>query len=88
MYNKTDFEEDASHSASGLYCFKYKNNFCIGDEAILFTNIVIPTDWGKTELSRLGEYQLDVRVEAIQSKGFNNANEAFAALDVETGKTT
>ena len=88
MYNTDAFTKDDSRSSAGNYCFNYNSTLAKGDKATLFTTVIIPTDWGNENLAKLGSYKLEVSVEAIQSKGFNNANEAFAALDVETGKTT
>ena len=49
----------------------------------MFTNVVIPTDWNQTEMQKIGEYQLKVTAQAIQSKGFANQSEAYRMLDEE-----
>ena len=50
----------------------------------LFTNIAIPTDWNQTQMQKVGNYQLKVTAQAIQSKGFATQSEAStAALDEE-----
>ncbi len=55
----------------------------IGEESALFTNIVIPTDWNQTEMQKIGDYQLKVTAQAIQSKGFATQSEAYRILDEE-----
>ncbi len=55
----------------------------IGEEATLFTTIVIPTDWNQTHLSALGDFRLDIEAECIQCSGFTDQEAAFCALDEE-----
>ena len=49
-------------------------------EAVLFTDIVIPTEWGNKEMKKVGRFQVVVSAEAIQSNGFASANDAFLVL--------
>ncbi|NLZ46375.1 MAG: hypothetical protein GX896_06745 [Clostridiales bacterium] len=59
-----------------------------GEDAVLFTNIIIPTDWGRTDLNLLGKYHIEVYAQAIQTDGFDTYVDAFNALDDEvTNKT-
>lgn len=87
-----DFELAAEKSSSteaptGVYYYNYIGGedgvLAEGDEAVLFTNIVIPTDWNQEQLEVLGEYQIVISAQAIQTDNFANADEAFAALDAE-----
>ena len=55
----------------------------IGEESTLFTNVVIPTDWNQTQMQKVGNYQLKVTAQAIQSKGFASQSEAYRMLDEE-----
>ena len=55
----------------------------IGEESTLFTNIAIPTDWNQTQMQKVGNYQLKVTAQAIQSKGFATQSEAYRMLDEE-----
>lgn len=55
----------------------------IGEESTLFTNVVIPTDWNQTEMQKIGNYQLKVTAQAIQSKGIASQTEAYRLLDEE-----
>ena len=69
---------------AGEYLFRYEGGedgiMKAGDEAVLFTNIVIPTDWGSPDMAQVGRFQIIVSAEAIQSNGFATAEDAFAAL--------
>lgn len=55
----------------------------IQEESTLFTNVVIPIDWNQTEMKKVGNYQLKVTAQAIQSKGFATQAEAYRMLDEE-----
>lgn len=54
-----------------------------GEEAALFTNIVVPTDWDQAQIDRIGDFKLKVEAECIQSSGFESQEEAFQVLDQE-----
>ena len=85
------FVKDEDASVFNRYVFNYVKGDGLlksGQEAVLFSNIVIPSDWNQTQLKKLGSYKLDISVEAIQAQGFSSQKEAFQALDREkTGKT-
>lgn len=74
--------------ADGVYTYTYNNILKKDDSATLFSNIVIPTDWNRARLSLLGEYQIEIYAQAIQTSNFNSADEAFAALDTEIAAGT
>lgn len=57
-----------------------------GEEAALFTGIVIPTDWSWEEMELAGDFVLDIVQESIQTEGFESQEEAFAALDGAMGR--
>lgn len=75
----------------GEYLFQYGGGddgiLKAEDEVVLFTNIVIPTNWGNTDMAQVGKFQILVSAEAIQSKGFATAEDAFRVLgqSVEEG---
>ena len=86
------FELDDDNSKEGVYYYNYvgdktdEDNKGIleeGETALLFTNIVIPSDWDNDTLETMGKYQIEVYAQAIQAKGFDNADDAFAALQSE-----
>ena len=80
--------KDTIRSTASRLVFNYSGEkgdgiLNIGEESTLFTNVVIPTDWNQTEMQKIGEYQLKVTAQAIQSKGFANQSEAYRMLDEE-----
>lgn len=60
----------------------------INDEATLFTNIVIPTDWNQTHFEKVGDFHIGVSVESIQASGFASQSDAYQALDGEVAGGT
>lgn len=60
----------------------------IGEEATLFTDIVIPTDWNQTQMQLVGDFKLDIAHESIQAKGFASQEDAYQALDTEIEEGT
>lgn len=70
-------------NVTGVYYYNYNEVLNEGDTATLFTNVVIPTDWNQTQLQKLGEYQIVIQAQAIQTDNFKDAAAAFAALDAE-----
>ncbi len=70
-------------SSAGVYYYNYNSILEKDAKAVLFTNIVIPTDWNQTQLQTLGSYKIQLQAQAIQTDGFSNSTDAFAALDAE-----
>lgn len=82
------FEADEGASATNKLVYLYSGSdgsgvLQPGEEAPLFTNIVIPTDWTQTEIEKVGTFQLVVKAEAIQISGFSGRGDALVALDQE-----
>lgn len=84
--NETLYTLDTKKSKDGIYYYNYNDIFKQGDEAILFSDVVIPTDWDRDELQKVGEYKIVLQAQAIQSAGFADAASAFDALDKEIGE--
>lgn len=87
------FELDETRSTASQLVYNYMGKdgsgiLNIGDEAALFTNIVIPTDWNQTHFTLIGDFQLDIEAECIQSSGFADQSAAFEALDREIAQGT
>ena len=92
-FNSSEFVQHSA--ANGVYTFYYRDASKVAtvgvdeyilkkDEApVLFTNVVIPSDWSNSEVKLLGSYKIIIRAEAIQERGFANHTAAFAALDIE-----
>ena len=81
--NETNFTYDPSKSSTGTYYYNYKGIFPKNGTAVLFTNIVIPKNFGRSDLKALGKFQIKVSAQAIQSENFTSAEQAFSALDEE-----
>lgn len=82
------WEKDTARSTASKLVYNYmgKNEdgiLNIQEESTLFTNVVIPIDWNQTEMKKVGNYQLKVTAQAIQSKGFATQAEAYRMLDEE-----
>ena len=80
------FTLDEEKSSAGIYYYNYNGIFKSGSKAVLFSDAVIPTDWGNTEMHLLNKYQIVLQAQAIQSANFADANAAFDALDGEISK--
>lgn len=80
------WQKDAKRSASGQLVFNYigpdgSGILRTGEESVLFTNIVIPTDWTEKEISLAGGFQLEITSEAIQCESFSGWEEAWDAYE-------
>lgn len=47
----------------------------------LFENLVIPEDWDNADIQTLGDLNIDITAYAMQSAGFKNVDDAYAACD-------
>ena len=82
--NTADFAFDVTRTADpAVRYYNYGGIFTTGTspKTALFTNIVIPSDFTKTETSLLGSYSVVLTAQAIQSDNFASSAEAFTALD-------
>lgn len=82
------FSMDAKRSTDSVKVFNYVGAdrtgvLNIGEEAVLFTNVAIPTDWNQTHMEQIGDFRILVSAECIQSKGFATPEDAYTALDSE-----
>lgn len=99
-YSEADMEDipmvnpafrEVNTEKTGEYLFQYEGGddgiMKAGEEAVLFTNIVIPTNWGNQDMAQVGRFQIIVSAEAIQSNGFASREDAFETLgqSVEEG---
>ena len=83
--NLLDFtaETTAAMLTTGRLIFNFDNIFEAGDVAVLFSHIVIPTDYDSDDLALMNGangYAITIKAQAIQESGFANSAEAFAAL--------
>lgn len=87
------FVLDEDRSADNKLVFNYMGPdgdgiLDIGEEAVLFTDIVIPTDWNQSQMQLINDFKLDVAHESIQVKGFASQEDAYQALDAEIEEGT
>lgn len=85
--NTTDFELDSTKSTQGIKYYNYIGGDGIfsqapapAEEACLFTHVIIPTDWTRSDMELLGTYNIRITAQAIQSMGFDTAALAYAEL--------
>lgn len=88
-----EFQLDTERSTANVLVYNYMGAngtgvLNIGDEATLFTNIVIPTDWNQTHFEKVGDFHISVSVESIQTSGFASQSDAYLALDREAANGT
>ncbi len=81
FYNYEMFILDESRSHDGYFVFNCQDKLNKGDRAVLFTNIVIPTDYVNSDVDLLGKFEIKIFAEAIQTFGFVNRDAAFLELD-------
>jgi predicted ribosomally synthesized peptide with SipW-like signal peptide len=81
--NTDAFTKDTDRSTPGETVYNYNGIFAENAAAVLFTNIVIPTDWDRAEIDILGDYDIEVYAEAIHTSNFADAAAAFAAFDTQ-----
>ena len=86
--NSEKFTKDEDRSTDVKFYYNYNGIFEKNDEVTLFDTVKIPAGWNQNDLAVLGAYKLVIRAEAIQSFGFETAEEAFAALDSEIAEGT
>ena len=92
IYNHTLFKpegegtgiEEGWNSEMKAYSFDYKNGsdniFKKGSEAQFFSTLLLPSDLSNSELYDLGDFYINVWVQAIQTEGFSSSEEAIATL--------
>lgn len=59
-----------------------------GEEAVLFTTVALGSDLTNEQLSLMGDYQVQITFDAIQSNGFDSVSEAMNALRGESTVST
>lgn len=82
------FVKDEERSTPGSAVYNYLGEkgdgiLYINDEAALFTNVIVPTDWNQKQLQMVGDFHLEIRAECIQYSGFESQEAAYKALDEE-----
>ncbi len=82
------YDATAADSATGVRYYNYIEGDGIfsandGDSAVLFTNIVIPTNYSNADFLLIGNFEIQLTVEAIQSDNFDTVAAARTQMDLE-----
>jgi len=90
IYNSAQFTLDTARGGSGLYYYNYtagtganQGVLATGGRAVLFTHVVIPANWNQTDLELLGNFDIVVKAQAIQTANMPSLAAAMTALDTE-----
>jgi predicted ribosomally synthesized peptide with SipW-like signal peptide len=83
-FNTADFTLDAARSSGAVEVFNFNGVFEEGDVVTLFDSVEIPNTWDRDDLRFLGDFEIVVIAQAIQTAGFADAAAAFTALDAAT----
>lgn len=81
--NTTAFTLDATRGDASKMYYNYNNVLVEDATAKLFTTVIIPTDYTNADMALMGNYDIEVVAQAIQTEGFADAATAFTALDAE-----
>ncbi|MDL2324705.1 hypothetical protein LJC61_06095 [Ruminococcaceae bacterium OttesenSCG-928-A16] len=78
------FVLDDGRTGEGVYYFNYDGVLTKDDEGIaLFTGLVVPTNWTGTDMTEIGNFDLVIKGQAIQTANIDSAEAAYTALDTE-----
>ena len=81
-FNTSTFTLDKSSSSISKLVFvaNMGNPTTEGSTYTLFTNIVVPSNWGNSRIDTMGNFVIKLRAEAVQSSGFSSYSEAFSQI--------
>jgi len=87
LFNGADFKRDKTCGSIGMEYYNYKSIFTETTTVLFFTSVIIPEDWSEEDIKTLGECKVMITAQTIHASGFDNADDAFAALrkDVRSG---
>ena len=80
IYNMTAFNAPVYNEQMQAYTLDYKGKFANGASVALFDKVAVPSDYTVEEVKLMGDYTITVWAQAIQTKGFSNAEDALNAL--------
>ena len=82
-FNTSTFTLDKSSSSISKLVFvaNMGNPTTEGSTYTLFTNIVVPSNWGNSRIDTMGNFVIKLRAEAVQSSGFSSYSEAFRQIN-------
>ena len=81
-FNTSSFTLDKNSSSISKLVFvaNMGNPTTEGSTYTLFTNIVVPSNWGNSRIDTMGNFVIKLRAEAVQSSGFSSYSEAFSQI--------
>lgn len=79
----SEFVLDAARSSDGVYFYNYNGTMGKGAVKTIFTHVSIPSDWTQEDLALVGDFDLKVQGQAIQTANIADADAAFDELDDE-----
>ena len=85
-YNEKAFKAPVWNEKMKAWCINYDGILDGGESVHLFDKMVIPADYTNEEITLMGNYYVNLWVQAIQSDGFASADEALAQLSEENVK--
>lgn len=81
------FTTERREDAKGMWTYYYSKTLnsasekVDGDSVTLFNKIVVPLEWSQTELDVVGDYNITVSFQGIQSATFDTVRDSMAVLD-------
>ena len=75
--------EDTLKADEKVYVFYFTEALNPSDAITLFTEINVPKSFTGTEMAAFKDLVIDIHADAIQTGGFENVMEAFAAFDAQ-----
>ena len=84
LANMLSFNSNLScKNVGSSYICNYNTILNQNDKITLFDNLTIPKEWTNSDVDTAGNFKIKISAEAIQSKGFVDATEAFTQLSKE-----
>ncbi len=83
IYNENLFEAPVWNSEMQAYNINYKGILDGGETARIFDKVSLPADYTDSQIAAMGNYYINIWVQAIQAEGFDNQQDALANLSNE-----
>jgi hypothetical protein len=74
---------DAKGNLYNIYYFNYNSVLAANTSSdALFTDVIIPANWDQTQVAEMGDFNIVVTAQAIQSDTFSSEADALNALNI------
>lgn len=81
VFNATDFQDmTRAGDPAGTHIYGTRAALGNGQSVVLFSKVVIPSDYTQQDMQAMGNYTISLQGHAIQAAGFASRADAFAAL--------